>query len=196
MAATQLLINQIKQTLTDISSDKVTIRTKALDNFNNLVDNRSDDVCRVLNSLVDEDFKWHTVFRELSNAVRDQSYRVDNCRSATSSSQQKNKNDSYKTALAKWVNLANQQAPNISPRIICDVAFECFRTPSIRQSFDLCYLKIVFKHVLDTRFSLDELEVSDWSRKPFFQHFFLKENIKFPHFRRIVVFHFLALQQR
>lgn len=166
---TTILSNEINQCVIDIKSDKVTIRQKGLDNIDNLLDNRSDDVARVLESGDEDCLSWKMFFAELHYALRDQSSRLDSARSVANLNTLKNKNDAYKSALTKCINLANQHTLNVPLRNICETAFECFDNAAVRKYFDGCYLKIVNKHILNTKFHLDGLEFTHWSRK-FFYH--------------------------
>lgn len=164
MATTSILINEIKQTFIDLKSDKVTVRTKALDNLNNLIDNRSTEINHVLLS-DGNDTDWSYVYGELHIAITEQVARLDSSRSTASQSSLQNRNDGFKSALTKCINLANEKAVNVSLQKICSTAFECFGNATFRKYFHTCYLKIVNRKVLNANSNLDELRISDWSRK-------------------------------
>lgn len=174
MSTTRILSNKINQYVIDIKSDKVTTRNTALEDIITLLDNQPDDVNSVLES-GDEDFiSWKNLFTEMHYAIQDQCNRLDSARSATNLITLKNKNDAYKSALIKCINLANNHKLNVPLRCICELAFECFGGATIRKYFDGCYLKIINTHILNTKFPLDNLELTHWSRKFFnLKHIFI-----------------------
>lgn len=169
------LLMQIKQlVLIDLKSDKVTVRTKSLDEFHNIFDNRSKDLYAILrarnNDRTDDDddhetFTWSELFIGIHEALKDQCMRIDAGRRAQNQKSLIAKNDSYKEALRKCINVANEHIPNVSYTKICQAAFECFSMPSVSIYFDAVYLQIVRKHILNAKHSLSEIKVADWSRK-------------------------------
>lgn len=177
-SSTALLI-QIKQLVSiDLKSDKVTVRAKSLDEFHNIFDNRSRELSTIFrpkdnNNRMDVDnddydhvvITWSELFTSLHEAIKDQCMRIDSSRSAASQKSLIAKNDAYKEALRKCINLANEHIPNVPYTRICQTAFECFQTPSVRNYFDALYLQIVRRHILNARHSLSEIKISDWSRK-------------------------------
>lgn len=182
-SSTALLI-QIKQLVSiDLKSDKVTVRAKSLDEFHNIFDNRSRELSTIFrprdNNRMDVDnddddhviLTWSELFTSLHEAIKDQCIRIDGCKSVGSQKSLIAKNDAYKEALRKCINLANEHIPNVPYTKICQTAFECFQVPSVRNYFDALYLQIVRKHILNARHSLSEIKISDWSRK--FNIFFL-----------------------
>lgn len=158
-----ILSNEIKQAIIDLKSDKASLRSKGLDNIQQLIDNRSNDIDSILRSNHEDYITWSTLYSELHETIREQCLRLESCRSGSSLTTLKNKNDAYKSIFTKCINLANQHNSNVPLRRICETAFECFSNTIFRTYFDGCYLKIINKHVLCTKFNLDSLEVSDWS---------------------------------
>lgn len=165
MSTTKILSNKINQYVIDIKSDKVTTRQSALDGIGTLFDNQPNDVIAVLESGDEDCMSWKNLFTELHYAVQEQCSRLDSTRNATTLNTLKNKNDAYKGALIKCINLANQQKLNVPLRNICEAAFDCFGNATVRKYFDGCYLKVINTHILTTKFPLDGLELTQWSRK-------------------------------
>lgn len=163
MSTREILSNKINQYVIDIKSDKVTTRQSALDGIGTLFDNQPDDVTAALECGDEDCMSWKNLFIELNYAVQEQCNRLDSARSATNLNTIKNKNDIYKGALIKCINLANQHKLNVPLRSICEAAFECFGNATMRKYFDGCYLKIINTHILNTKFSLDNLELTHWS---------------------------------
>lgn len=164
------LLTQIKQIIIDLKSDKVTVRSKGLDEFQNIFDNRSKELSALLrsnNNCGDDDdpFSWSNLFEEVHAAVKDQCYRIESSNRLQNQKGLISKNDSYKGALRKCINAANEQMPNVSYTNICTAALECFETPCMRNHFDAVYLQIVFKHILNAKHCLNELKIDEWSRK-------------------------------
>ncbi|XP_055323121.1 serine/threonine-protein kinase ATM isoform X2 [Sitodiplosis mosellana] len=169
MSSMSALLMQIKQiVLIDLKSDKATVRTKCLDEFHNIFDSRSKDLCAILrannNNRSDDDdhetFTWSELFSGLHEALKDQCMRIDATQNKKSLIA---KNNAYKEALRKCINAANEHVPNVSYARICNAAFECFDIPSISIYFDELYLQIVWKHILSAKHSLSEIRVADWS---------------------------------
>lgn len=183
MSSSAALLMQIKQlVLIDLKSDKVTVRTKSLEEFHNIFDHRSKDLCAILrasnNNRTDDDddhetFSWSELFTGIHEALKDQCMKIDAGRRTQSLKSLIAKNDSYKEALRKCINVANEHIPNVSYTKICHAAFECFSMPAVSMYFDSVYLQIVRKHILNAKHSLSEIKVADWSRKlDFFIRFF------------------------
>lgn len=172
MSSTAALLINIKQALIDLRSDKSNVRAHGLTNFHSILDNRSSDLSLILRSTTnrhdsdDDSYTWTNLFDDVHSAIREQCQRI----AGKSSQSQKSlisKNDEYKEALRKCINVANQQIPHVAYKKICHSAFECFETPAIAMYYDTLYLQIVYKHILNAKHSIGELLVADWSRKFF-----------------------------
>lgn len=169
--ATALLMN-IRQVLIDLKSDKATLRAHSLENFHSIFDSRSADLYAILrlnHIRTDDDdddaFTWSNLFDGIHDAIRDQCTRISACKTSSSQKTLISKNDLFKEALRKCINVANEQIPNVPYKKICNAAFECFEGPSMCQHFDALYLQIVYKHILNTKHSIAELNNAEWSRK-------------------------------
>lgn len=188
MSSQAALLMNIKQfVFIDLKSEKVTARTQSLDHIHNIFDNRGEELCAILRSTNtnrsdDDSFSWRDLFDGLHEAIKDQCMRIDAGRRSQNQKTLIAKNDAYKEALRKCINLANKHNPNVSYTKICHSAFECFEIPAISPHFDSIYLQIVLKHILNAKHSTSELKVADWSRKclilPFSLH--TKKNIRQP----------------
>lgn len=177
MASMTALLMQIKQlVLIDLKSDKTTVRTKCLDDFHNIFDNRGKELCAILrtnnnqrNANDDDDdtetFTWSQLFTGLHEALKDQCMRIDAAKSVQTQKTLIAKNDAYKEALRKCVNMANEHIPNVPYTKICHASFECFQVPALRMYFDGLYLQIVKKHILNAKHSLSDIKIAEWSRK-------------------------------
>lgn len=199
MSLMTVLLTQIRQVLIDLKSEKITVRSKCLDEFHNILDNRSRDLLVFLrsshNNRTDDDdhevLTWSDLFSGLHDAIKDQCARLDaSNRSQTMLKSLIAKNDGYKGALRKCINLANEDGPNVSYTKICHAAFECFDTPAMNAYFDDLYMQIVRKHILNAKHSLSELKITDWSRKCHKMHIILCKNyIHIPSF--FAIFNFI-----
>lgn len=174
MASNAALLLSIKQVLIDLRSDKTNVRANGLQSFHSLFDNRSSDLSLILrpttqrrNGHDEEDdlFTWTNLFDELNSAIREQCQRIHAAKSVQSQKSLVSKNDEYKEALRKCINVANEQIPNVAYKKICHAAFDCFETPAIAMFYDALYLQIIYKHILNAKHSISELLVADWSRK-------------------------------
>lgn len=172
MSSLSALLVNIKQVLIDLKSDRANTRAHSLESFHSIFDNRSSDLYAILRSnqsIRNDDeadsFTWSNLFDGLHDAIKDQCVRINACKSSQSQKTLMSKNDGYKEALRKCINVANEQVPNVPYRKICSAAFDCFETPSICEHFDALYLQIVHKHILNARHDIGELNNEDWSRK-------------------------------
>lgn len=172
MSSQSALLVNVKQVLINLRSDKTTVRAQGLQNFHSILDNRSAELRLILTPATDrhtddyddEPFTWTHLFDGLHDAIREQCQRIHAAKSSQSQKSLVSKNDEYKEALRKCINVANEKIAHVSYRKICNSAFECFETPAIAMHYDALYLQIVYKHILNAKHSIGELLVADWSR--------------------------------
>lgn len=158
--ALEILVHDIEKHLADIQSDKVTVRSKALDSLQLIFDNRSKEVIKALAG--NQDVSWRGIFMHLHDATKAQAIRLDDSRCTAAT---KNRTGDYSTILMKCINLANSQMQNIAYDVIFETAFQAFGDASSRKHFDLCYVQIIHKHILHSRRNLATVEIHQWSRK-------------------------------
>lgn len=158
--ALEILLLDIEKLLGDIHSDKVTVRTKAFESLQQKFEDRSKEVIRVL--ATPQDVSWKKVYMSLHEAVKAQAARLDDSRCTTAT---KNRSNDYTNTLMKCINLANSQRPNITYDVILGSAFDAFGDVSTQKHFDLCYVQIIRKHILNSRHNLATVKINEWSRK-------------------------------
>lgn len=158
--ALEILVHDIEKHLGVIQSEKVTVRTKALDSLHQIFDNRSTEVIKAVAG--NQDVSWKGIFMHLHHATKAQAGRLDDnrCTAAT-----KNRTGDYATILIKCINLANSQTQNIGHDVIFETALQAFGDDSTRKHFDSCYVQIIRKHILQSRRNLATVEIHQWSRK-------------------------------
>lgn len=165
--ASQIALNQmVSQSLLDLKNSKVTIRTKSLDHIQALLNDRPNDLKTAMAySLAYQDaISWDKLYSGLHDAIKDQCDRLDQC-SQSNFATTKNKNDAYKSAISKCIDLATEQQPEIKLRNICSSVLECFENATQCKFFAPCYLKIAHKHILNSKSNLNELKLEEWTRK-------------------------------
>lgn len=167
----------IQQVLIDLRSDKANVKAKSLENLHNIFDNRSEELNSIFKSNKnrrrnndgddddDESLSWYRLFNELHNAIKNQCALINASKSHQSQKTLIAKNDTFKELLRKCINLANEQIPNVTYKQICQAAFECFEISSVCLYFDAVYLQIIYKHILNAKHSISELNQAEWSRK-------------------------------
>lgn len=158
--SSDILERDIEKLLGDIRSDKVTVRTKALESLQQIFDNRSRELIKLLGTK--RDVTWIGLHRNLHDALKAQADRLEDPRCTTAT---KNRSGDYSTALMKCVDIANAQTQNITYEALLETAFEAFAYNAMRKHFDLCYVQIIRKHVLKSRRKLATVKISQWSRK-------------------------------
>lgn len=183
--ALDILLRDIERILGEIQSDKVTVRTKALDLLQQTFDNRSSEVSRVLTG--GQDVSWKGVYMSLHEALKAQAARLDDARCTAAT---RNRSGDYSTAIMKCINLANSKTQNIVYDVILETAFQAFADVSMRKHYGLCYVQIIRKHVLDSRRNLAAVKIHQWSRKcpAFLMVILLLLNIEMNHRRTAIVF--------
>lgn len=174
MSTLTALVTNIEQVLIDLRSDKTTVRAKSLENLHSYFDSRSDDLHAIFKSNTnnrrnnDDDnelLSWSSLFNGLHNAIRNQCALIGASRSQQTQKTLIAKNDAFKEILRKCINLANERTPNVSYKQICQVAFDCFGSPEMCSYFDALYLQIIYKHILNAKHNIGELNKTEWSRK-------------------------------
>lgn len=155
-----ILEREIDKQLVDIRSDKVTVRTKALESLHQIFDNRSKELIKLLGTK--RGVTWTSLHRNLHEALKAQAERLDDPRCTTAT---KNRSGDYSTALMKCVDIANAQTQSITYDVLLETAFEAFADNATRKHCDLCYVQIIRKHVLKSRRNLATVKISQWSRK-------------------------------
>lgn len=163
MSALEKLSCDIKQILNDVRIDKVTVRTKSLESLQRIFDERSDELIKLLS--YENEISWTDLYHALHEALKEQAIKLDTCKSANSLVTAQNKNGGYISAIQKCINLANSHHLNVSYRMIFQTVFDCFSNKTICKYFDVCYLQIVRKHILDSRCNLAEVKINEWSRE-------------------------------
>lgn len=175
MSSQSALLVNVKQVLINLRSDKTTTRAQGLQNFHSILDNRSADLRSILvpttnqhsDEYDDDPFTWTHLFDGLHDAIKEQCQRIHASKSTQSQKSLISKNDEYKEALRKCINMANERIAHVAYRKICHSALECFETPNIAMHYDVLYLQIVYKHILNAKHSIGELSIGDWSRMSF-----------------------------
>lgn len=158
--ALEILGRDIEKLLGDIRSYKVTVRTKGLDSLQQIFEGRSRELTELLSSELCGAVTWNSLLRCLHEAVKTQAGRLDDPRCTTAT---KNRTGNYSTVLRKYLDLANDQTQNIAYDVIFEIAFDAFAGAATREHFDLCYVKIIRKHVLQSCHNLATVKISHWS---------------------------------
>lgn len=165
---TDVLLVKVKKLIFDLRSDKAKVRKQSLDDLHNIFDNRSTELCVTLKANENDDpetFTWSQLFTGLHEAIKDQCMRIERSVRTQNALITKNNCSMFKEALRRCVNIANEHIPNVSYRIICNTALECFETPALCMYFGDLYLQIIRKHILNAKHSLDDIQITDWNRK-------------------------------
>lgn len=157
--ALEILGRDIEKLLGDIRSDKVTVRTKALESLQHIFEGRSRDFTELLSTELYCGVTWKDLLRSLHEAVKAQADRLDDPRCTTAT---KNHSGAYLTTLMKYLDLANDQTQNIAYDAIFEIVFEAFAGAATRKHFDHWYVQIIRKHVLKSHRTLATVEISHW----------------------------------
>lgn len=158
--ALEILLHDIEKILGDIQSDKVTVRTKALDSLQQIFENRSEEVNKILAGK--QNVSWKGVYQNLHEAVKTQAARLEDSRCTMAN---RNRSGDYSNSLMKCINLANSKTQNVAFDVILETVFQAFADAPTRKHFDSCYVQIIRKHLLNSRRNLATVKLSQWSRK-------------------------------
>lgn len=172
----ETLSRELNQTIADIQNEKVSVRSKALEKLEYIIDNRSEELVKLL--LSHEHLEtlpnWEKLYHTIRDAIEAQVLRLESSRSASTFASQQNKNREYVNALQKLIDLANRNKVVIPYKTILNSAFKCFEDRSARKHFDLCFFQIVKKHVLCSKGNLGDILPGEWTSK---SHFPVKFNV-------------------
>lgn len=152
---------------TEIQSSKPTPRTKALEKLSYIFDNRCEEIVRLLSlAYIEAETSWTQLFETLNDALQQQTINLEASKGTAGFKTIDNKSNEHINVFQKCINLANRERQNISYRDILDSAFECFKERQMSKYFDLCYLQVVKKNVLQySKGNLAEIKIKDWCRK-------------------------------
>lgn len=164
MSSLECLSRELNQIIGEVRHEKITVRTKALEKLEYIIDSRSDELTKLLSQTYFETQpSWDDLFTELVAAIQAQASRLESGRGANTASQQ-SKNRDYVNAIRKLIDLANKSKATIPYSSILDSAFECFEDEFTRKHFDLCFFQIVKKHVLSSKGNLAKVTLDNWKR--------------------------------
>lgn len=165
------LSRELNVFVADIQDEKVTVRTKALEKIQYVIDSRPEEITKLLSlTYFNNQPSWSDLYIALTRAIQSQATRLDKSRNAANLSSQENKNRDYINAIQKLVQLANSSAIQIQFSVIIESAIQCFKEKYIRKYFDLCFLQIVKKHVLCSKGNLADIKPVEWNSKYYFQY--------------------------
>lgn len=151
---------------TEIRSVKQPIRNKALDKLQSLLDSRSDELAELLQGRVYQaDVAWADLVDSAHEGCIQQVTRLEENQLQKGLGALEQKNPLHWNVLQKLIALANRNSINIPYTSILSKAFHCFGNRWMVQYFGMCYLQIVYRNVLTSKEDLQEVKISEWSRK-------------------------------
>lgn len=151
---------------TEIRSVKQPIRNKALEKLQSLLDSRPDELVQLLQGRVYQaDVGWSDLVDSAHEGCIQQVTRLEESQQQKGLSAIEQKNPLHWNVLQKLISLANRSGLYVSYGNILNKAFHCFGNRWMVQYFGMCYLQIVYRNVLSGKEDLQEVKISEWSRK-------------------------------
>lgn len=166
MAAWINLSQTLVKLETEIRSVKQTVRHKAFEKLQTLLDSRSDELAQLLQGQVYQaEVGWSDLVDSAHEGCIQQVTRLEESQLQKGLSAIEQKNQLHWNVLQKLIALANRNALNIPYGNILNKAFHCFGNRWMVQYFGMCYLQIVYRNVLTSKEDLEGVKISEWSRK-------------------------------
>lgn len=168
MSTLHALSAKLVQIETDIRSTKILVHQKGLENLNEILNDRSAELCKLLSNR--DTFEACTTWTNLLDSVHEsvvlQSYKCVDGLVGKALATAENRNPLHSSVLQKFLNLANETDLKISLDAILEKCFHCFGDRTMAKYFGVCYIKILTRNVLGSNTgNLGDIKISDWSRK-------------------------------
>lgn len=166
MAAWLNLSQTLFQLDTEIRSVEQTTRCKALEKLKSMLDSRPDELEQLLQGRIYQaEVRWTDLVDSAHEGCIQQSTRLEEMQHQKRLGTVEQKNQLHWNVLQKLIALANRNCLNVPYGNILSKAFHCFGNRWMVQYFGMCYLQIVHRHVLTSKEDLQEVKISEWSRK-------------------------------
>lgn len=155
----------------DLRSTKYTVRSKAIEKLQSIIDNRNSEVVNL--------FAGNNLASELFDAAHDA------CKQHIKNIEAKlgltglhliiNKTRDHVVIIQKIIANANRDFNRILYSEILEKCFQCFDDRLMVEYFGMCYLQIVQQHLLSCKYNLEEVKINEWSRKFNYVLIYLKD---------------------
>uniref|UniRef100_A0A182SNQ9 Uncharacterized protein n=1 Tax=Anopheles maculatus TaxID=74869 RepID=A0A182SNQ9_9DIPT len=142
--------------MVEMPSEKVTVRQKAFNKMNTILNNREEDFLAYMSS---DSFEtgWSTLFDATYHGIQKQSY-------ATNKGQTQSKNYDYVMVLHKLIELAmdREEAPQLSYGQLIGSFVHAMSDQALREGFGMCFLQVLQKFVLSSKWCLTTVNYEQW----------------------------------
>lgn len=163
MSGLQALYNQLEKIQTNNRSEKVTIRQKSLEELDQILNSRSNDLMQLS---INDSAMWINLFDSAHEAILQQSKRYLDTMDKKALNLLESRSAMHKIVIQKILNIANANCLAISLNIILEKCFHCFDNRTLSKYFGECYLQILDKNVLcSAACNLGEIKTKSWQRK-------------------------------
>ena len=143
--------------LVEMSSEKVTVRQKAFNKMSTILNNREDDFLDYMASDAFET-QWCAVLDAAYHGIQKQSY--------ANTAQVQSKNHDYVVVLHKLVELAmDRDAPQLPHSQLIGCFVRAINDQAMRDSFGVCFLHVLNKFVLCSKWCLTPVSYEHWKGK-------------------------------
>uniref|UniRef100_A0A182Y8C8 Serine/threonine-protein kinase ATM n=1 Tax=Anopheles stephensi TaxID=30069 RepID=A0A182Y8C8_ANOST len=144
--------------MVEMPSEKVTVRQKAFNKMNTILNNREEDFLAYMQS---DSFEtaWSALFDAAYHGIQRQSY------GSASKGQAQSKNYDYVVVLHKLIELAmdREQGPQLSYGQLIGAFVRAMSDQALREGFGMCFLQVLQKFVLSTKWSLTTVSCEQWN---------------------------------
>lgn len=170
MSSWTTLHQNLVQLQNEIQSTQVLIRQKALNKLNDILDNRKDELIKLLRGkILALDTSWLQLVDSAHEACLQQSNKLEDFeKNGKSKKTLENRNGDHIGALQKIVNVANEGRQQISFNVIFEKCYQCFGNRWMVKYFGMCYLQILHRNVLSYKMgNFGDIKMAEWSSKNF-----------------------------
>ncbi|XP_053693335.1 serine/threonine-protein kinase ATM [Sabethes cyaneus] len=164
MSSLAVLDRDLCGVLAEMRSEKISLRTKAFEKLELMLNNREEDMLRYM-AEQKFDTGWHDLLDAAHHGIQKQNRKL--LETSTSASggatNVQSKCYAYIKVIQKVVELAmNREQPQIKFSEIIRRTGDVLSDPSMLQNFGVCYVQILQKHVLNSKWDLTVITYDEW----------------------------------
>lgn len=161
MSSLSILDRDLCSILADMRAEKVTQRQKAFEKLELILNSREDDILRYM-AEKKFDTSWQDVMDAAHHGIQKQNRKVTDSNAAGGMSAE-GKNYIYIKVLQGVIDLAmNREEPHIKFADLIKRVTEVLSDSSMLQYFGICYIQILQKHVLNSKWDITVVTYEEW----------------------------------
>lgn len=168
MASSNVLFEALVDIQHGMRSNKYTVRSKAIDKLQSIIDNRKIEIVKLFgsnNHSKSSSSSWSQLFDAAHDACIQHVTDIEAKLGLTGLHLIVNKTRDHAVVIQKIIANANSEFNQIPYADILEKCFQCFDNRLMVEHFGMCYLQIVQMHLLACKDNLEDVKINEWSRK-------------------------------